>query len=156
MARFSSGAERSADSSSRQAGREGNLSIVAVGMRVVGELATDGVVKVEGAVEGSIRADREVLVAKGGVIEGDVYTRDAIVGGQVIGSIYADERVEVQQNSVVQGDIVTKKLIVQEGGEVNGHVRMGDPKALEQGAAVGKKRGDQAQVREPAATAPRQ
>ncbi|NIM48866.1 MAG: hypothetical protein GTN62_03665 [Gemmatimonadales bacterium] len=137
MGKFSSGgSEHSAESSGKQAGREGNLSIVAVGMRVVGELASDGVIKVEGAVEGSIRADREVLVAKGGLIEGDVFTRDAIVGGKVVGSIYADERVEVQQGSTVHGDIVTKKLIVQEGGEVNGHVRMGDPKALEQGAAV--------------------
>ncbi len=41
---------------------------------------------------------------------------------------------------MVQGDIVTKNLIVSEGGEVNGHVQMGDPKALEQGARVAAKR----------------
>jgi cytoskeletal protein CcmA (bactofilin family) len=120
----------------RAAGGEANLSIIAVGMRVVGELATDGVLKVEGSVEGSIRAERQVLVAKGGVISGDVYTREAIVGGRVVGSVYADERVEVQAASTVHGDIVTKRLMVQEGGEVNGHVRMEDPKALEQGAGV--------------------
>jgi cytoskeletal protein CcmA (bactofilin family) len=140
MAVFSSGAERTGESSGRQAGREGSLSIVAAGMRVVGEIATDGVLKVEGVVEGTIRADREVLVAKGGTIEGDVYTREVIVGGKVIGSLYVDERVEVQQNSLVQGDIVTKKLIVHEGGEVNGSVQMGEPKALEQAASVAARR----------------
>lgn len=129
-----------ADDSGRSGGREISISIVATGMRIVGELATDGVLKVEGTIVGSIRADREVLVARGGVIEGDVYTRQAIVGGRVVGSIYADERVEVQENSVVQGDIVTKKLIVSEGGEVNGNVQMGEPKALEQGAKVAAKR----------------
>jgi len=129
-------AKSSAGDSGRAGARDGNLSIVAVGMRVVGELATDGVLKVEGFVEGSIRADREVLVAHGGIIQGDVYTREAIVGGKVVGSIYADERVEVQANSVVQGDIVTARLIVSEGGEVNGRVEMGDPRALERGASV--------------------
>jgi cytoskeletal protein CcmA (bactofilin family) len=113
------------DDSGRSGGRDVSISIVATGMRIVGELATDGVLKVEGTIVGSIRADREVLVARGGVIEGDVYTRQAIVGGRVAGSIYADERVEVQENSMVQGDIVTKRLIVNEGGEVNGNVQMG-------------------------------
>ncbi|MGD2134891.1 MAG: polymer-forming cytoskeletal protein [Gemmatimonadales bacterium] len=134
MARFTSGSGgRSHDGSARG---EANLSIIATGMRIVGELASDGVVKVEGSVEGTIKTEREVLVAKGGTIEGDLYTREAIIGGRVRGSIFADERVEVQQGSIVEGDISTKKLVVQEGGEVNGHVRMGDPKALEQGAAV--------------------
>ena len=124
----------------RQSGRDVNISIVAPGMRVVGELATEGVLKVEGVVEGSIRADREVLVARGGVIEGDVYTSQVIVGGKVVGSIYADDRVEVLENSTVQGDIFTNKLVVNEGGEVNGRVEMGEPKALERGANVAVKR----------------
>lgn len=124
----------------RQSSRDVNISIVATGMKVVGELATEGVLKVEGIVVGSIRADREVLVARGGVIEGDIYTRQAIVGGKVVGSIYADDRVEVQENSIVQGDIATTKLIVSEGGEVNGRVEMGEPKALERGANVAVKR----------------
>lgn len=150
MAVFASGsAERTGDPGRRSGGRDGNLSIVAQGMRIVGELATDGVIKVEGVVEGNIRADREVLVAKGGVIQGDVYTRAVIVGGQVIGSIYADERVEVQEGSEVRGDIVTQRLVVQEGGEVNGHVRMGEAKALEHGAEVAK--GGTGPSQEPAA-----
>jgi cytoskeletal protein CcmA (bactofilin family) len=124
----------------RQSGRDVNISIVAIGMRVVGELATEGVLKVEGVVVGSIRADREVLVARGGVIEGDIYTSQAIVGGKVVGSIYADDRVEVLENSIVQGDIITNKLVVNEGGEVNGRVEMGEPKALERGANVAAKR----------------
>ncbi len=131
-----------ADDSGRSGGRDVSISIVATGMRIVGELATDGVLKVEGTVVGSMRADREVLVARGGVIEGDVYTRQAIVGGRVVGSIYADERVEVQANSMVQGDIVTKRLIVNEGGEVNGNVQMCEPNALERGAKVAAKRAE--------------
>lgn len=133
MARFTSGSGEGSHDGGRG---EANLSIIAAGMRIVGEVTADGVVKVEGTVEGSIKAEREVLVAKGGAIEGDLYTREAIIGGRVRGSIYADERIEVQQGSIVEGDIATKKLVVQEGGEVNGHVRMGDPKALERGAAA--------------------
>lgn len=99
-------------------------------MRVEGDLTSDGVVKVEGKVVGTIRAAHQVLVAKEGVIEGDVYTREAVLGGEVHGTIVADERVEIQSTSVVNGDIVTRRLAVHDGGEVNGHIRMGDPACL--------------------------
>jgi cytoskeletal protein CcmA (bactofilin family) len=109
---------------------EPGLSIIASGMRVEGELITDGVVKVEGTVVGSVRAEQQVLVANGGTVEGDVYTQEAIVGGEVRGAIYAAQRVEVQATSVVHGDITTQRIVVHEGGEVNGRVKMGDPGAL--------------------------
>ncbi len=114
----------------KAASREPGLSVVASGMSINGHLDTNGVVKVEGKVTGSIRAERQVLVDRGGMVDGDIMTREAIIGGKVRGAIYADERVEVQATSLINGDITTKRILLQEGGEVNGHVRMEDPKAL--------------------------
>src|SRR3990170_2150964 len=108
--------------------REPGLSVIAPGMRVEWELVTDGVVKIEGTVVGTVRAEQQVLVAKGGLVEGDIHTREAVLGGEVRGAILAHERVEVQATSVVHGDIGTQRIVVHEGGEVNGHVRMGDPR----------------------------
>lgn len=110
------------------------LSIIGAGMKVTGDLFAEGVIKVEGTVVGTVRAARQVLVAKGGVVEGDVFTREAIVGGDVRGGIQADERVEIQATSVVHGDIATRKLFVQEGGEINGVIRMGEDVSLEREA----------------------
>lgn len=109
------------------------LSIVGADLRIEGELTSEGVIKVEGTVVGTVRAAHQVLVARGGAIEGDVHTREAIVAGGVHGSVFAAERVEVQEGAVVNGDIVTKRLAVMEGGEVNGHVRMRDARPVQQG-----------------------
>jgi cytoskeletal protein CcmA (bactofilin family) len=125
--------------------REPGLSVIAPGMRVEGELVTDGVVKIEGTVVGTVRAEQQVLVAKGGLVEGDIHTREAVLGGEVRGAILAHERVEVQATSVVHGDIGTQRIVVHEGGEVNGHVRMGDPRAS---AAQEEEDGDAGAVRE--------
>lgn len=100
------------------------LSIVATGMRITGDLETDGVVKIEGHVKGSIRAGQQVLIAQGGIVEGDLFTREAIVGGEVHGLIRAEERVEIQTTAVVQGDIMTRRIAILEGGRVNGEVNM--------------------------------
>jgi cytoskeletal protein CcmA (bactofilin family) len=105
---------------------EAGLSIIGTGMRVVGDITADGVVKIDGVVVGTVRAARQVLVGKGGEVEGDVIAREAIIGGEVRGSIRAEERVEIQSTSVVHGDIAAKRLLVQEGGEINGVVRMGE------------------------------
>jgi cytoskeletal protein CcmA (bactofilin family) len=106
---------------------ESALSIIGSGMRVVGDITAEGVVKIEGTVIGTVRAGRQVLVAKGGEVEGDVIAREAIIGGEVRGTVVAEERAEVQASSVVHGDITTKRLLVHEGGEINGVVRMGTP-----------------------------
>jgi cytoskeletal protein CcmA (bactofilin family) len=110
------------------------LSIIGSGMRVVGDISAEGVVKIEGTVVGTVQAGRQVLVAKGGLVEGDVVTREAIIGGEVRGGIQASERVELQTTSVVHGDIAARRLLVQEGGEINGVVRMSEG-ALEESAA---------------------
>src|SRR6266700_507818 len=102
------------------------LSIIGTGMRIVGDISADGVVKIEGTVVGTVQAAKQVLVAKGGEVEGDVVSREAIIGGEVRGGIYAEERVELQATSVVHGDDSTKRLFVQEGGEINGVLRMGE------------------------------
>src|SRR5260370_1288110 len=80
----------------------------------------------EGMGVGRVGAGRQVRGGKGGEGEGDVISREAIIGGEVRGSIRADERIEIQSTSVVHGDVVAKRLLVQEGGEINGVVRMGD------------------------------
>ncbi len=104
----------------------GGLSIIAVGMTIRGDIESNGTVKVEGEVDGHVRAKAQVLVAKGGLVHGDIEAREAIVGGTVQGAIRAAERVEVQAGAAVQGDITTKRIAVAEGGSLNGQIRMGE------------------------------
>lgn len=102
------------------------LSIIGVGMTVHGDVDTGGVVKVEGTVNGHVSASQQVLVAKGGQIDGDVDTREAVVGGIVHGAVRASERVEIQTGAMVRGDITTKRIAVAEGAVLNGSIKMGE------------------------------
>src|SRR5881628_2244440 len=101
---------------------ETGLSIIGTGMRVVGDITAEGVVKIEGTVVGTVRAGRQVLVGKGGEVEGDVISREAINRGEGRGRLRGHERVGNQASCVVHGDIAAKRLLVQEGGEINGVV----------------------------------
>ena len=103
-----------------------SLSIIAAGTTIAGNIETEGVIKIEGRVEGSIRAARQVLIGRQGEVQGDIHTHEAVIGGKVHGTIVATERLEVQGTSVIVGDIDTRAIAVIEGGKINGTVRISD------------------------------
>jgi cytoskeletal protein CcmA (bactofilin family) len=102
------------------------FSIIASDMTVIGDLETEGVVRIEGRVKGTVRVGSQVLVAAGAVIEGDLHTQEAVIAGQVSGGIHAGDRVELQATAVVSGDIMTPRIAIVEGARVTGEVKM-DP-----------------------------
>jgi cytoskeletal protein CcmA (bactofilin family) len=105
------------------------FSIVAKDMTIIGDLETEGVVRIEGRIRGTVRAGSQILVGQGAQVEGDLHTREAVVGGEVIGSIHASERVELQPSASVTGNIITPRIAVLEGGKVSGEVRIQDQQA---------------------------
>ncbi|HUF26684.1 MAG TPA: polymer-forming cytoskeletal protein [Gemmatimonadaceae bacterium] len=124
MAIFSKeAAERTSDVRAAATG-DGALSIIAAGMVVLGDIESNGVVKVEGRVEGTIRAARQVLIGRQGEVKGDVDTPEAVIGGKVEGRITTTERIEIQATALVDGDVFTKAILILEGGRINGTVRM--------------------------------
>jgi len=100
------------------------FSIIASDMTVVGDLETEGVVRIEGRVRGAVRVGQQVLVVAGAVIEGDLHTQEAVIAGQVSGAIFAKDRVELQASAVVAGDILTPRIAIVEGARVSGEVKM--------------------------------
>jgi cytoskeletal protein CcmA (bactofilin family) len=105
-------------------------SVLARGVRIHGTVHTDGVVRIEGVVDGDVRAGGQVLVAPGGFIEGDVITRHAVVGGEVRGQVLAETKVEIRTGGEVRGNVVTPRIVVEEGGTVNGMLRTAEPPDL--------------------------
>ncbi|HEX9562341.1 MAG TPA: polymer-forming cytoskeletal protein [Gemmatimonadaceae bacterium] len=103
---------------------ESGTSVIAPQMKIVGDVETTGILKVDGTVQGSIRGARQVMLGRTGVIQGDVHAEEIILGGRVVGTVTATERVEIQANSVIEGDIHTRTIVVFEGGLLNGNVRM--------------------------------
>ena len=79
--------------------------------------------------EGTVRAGKAVVVGKDGSVEGDLVTQDAIIGGRVNGTLIAESRLELQATCVVEGEIKARRLKLDEGGQINGKVFVGEIKA---------------------------
>lgn len=111
------------------ASAESAVSTIAHDMKIVGDVSCSGVIRIEGHVEGSVKGARQVLVGRQGMVKGDVSAREAIIGGKIEGSVHATERVEVQGTALINGDLFAKSMLVQEGGRINGAIRMEDVSA---------------------------
>lgn len=109
---------------------ESALSVIAYGMKVVGDIESNGVVKIEGTVEGSVRGGKQVLIGRQGMVKGNISSREIVVGGNVDGTITAEERVEIQATSSITGDVYSKTIVVIEGGRLNGTVHMDEARAM--------------------------
>jgi cytoskeletal protein CcmA (bactofilin family) len=105
------------------------FSIIASDMAVIGDLETQGVVRIEGRVKGTVRVGSQIVVAQGATIEGDLHTQEAVIAGMVTGAIHASERVELQPSAVVAGDIHTARIAIVEGAKITGEVKMDPTKA---------------------------
>ena len=105
---------------------ESVISIIGPGMRVVGDCETDGTVRVEGTVEGSIHAGKAVVVGKDGLVDGDVLTQDAVISGRVMGTLTAESRLELQATCRIEGEVRARRMQLEEGALLNGTVLMGE------------------------------
>ena len=107
---------------------EASISIIGPGMNIVGDLSTDGTVRVEGRIEGTVRAGKSVLIGKTGEVVGDVLTQDAVIGGTVRGTVVAESRLELQSTCDIEGQIRARSqhLQLEEGARFNGQIQMLD------------------------------
>jgi len=118
-------------------GRNGQVSVVGKGMRVVGDCESEGEIRVEGAVTGSVRASR-IHVTDSGSVAGDLSplsegTGVLSVAGRVGGAIRGAE-VEVRRGGSVAGAVSAERATVH--GHVGGGIVVKDRLALEETAVV--------------------
>lgn len=88
-----------------------------------GELFSTGILRLDGAVDGTIRAD-QVLLTETAIIKGDIIAGKIFVDGQVEGNLKAEDLVEIRPKGKVIGNIFAAKFQVMSGGEFNGQITM--------------------------------
>lgn len=113
--------ERQADG----AAPETVISIIGPGMKIVGDCETEGTIRIEGTIEGTVKAGKAVVIGKDGYVNGDVHTQDAVVSGKVVGALTAASRLELQATSYIEGQVRARRLQLEEGAVLNGEVDMG-------------------------------
>ena len=95
-------------------------TVIAQGITFTGTLRGEGVVQVEGVVEGEFDMTGAVIVAESGLIRGPVAADVVRVAGRVEGNVHAREHMRLESSGSLDGDVTTASLVVEDGGTLNG------------------------------------
>ena len=99
-------------------------SVIGGGMELEGQLTARGDLRIEGRVKGSIRTQGEVVVAREGVVDGDIEAAEIHVGGRVSGTVTATGAARFMEGCRVDAEIRAPVVAIEEGGTVNGRLVM--------------------------------
>jgi len=98
---------------------------IARGVKVEGNLASQGNVLVEGDVQGTIQIGGLLTIGQEAKINANVNAQEAVISGSVEGNIVIAKRLELKAAARILGDIQAEALTVETGASINGRVAVG-------------------------------
>lgn len=113
-----------------RAATQPGVSVIAADAELVGDVSTPGDVRIEGRLTGNVRAAKQLLVACGGRIDGEIDAADVVVSGEVVGPVRASRSVALHASAQVYGDITTPRITVKEGAALDVHLCMTEPRPV--------------------------
>ncbi len=78
-----------------------------------GTLSFNGVVRIDGKMDGEVNTDDTLIVGENGVLEANINAGTVICRGKIKGTIKASKRIEIHNNSEVVGNISAPALLVE-------------------------------------------
>jgi cytoskeletal protein CcmA (bactofilin family) len=99
-------------------------SVVSSNSNWNGILRTEGSINVHGRAEGELHAANDVFVAEGAEVDAHIFADNVVVAGTVRGKVEARGRLELLAQGHVSGDVKAPRLIVHEGAQLSGQLKM--------------------------------
>lgn len=98
--------------------------ILGPGTQLEGIIHSEGILRIDGFLNGGVAIAQEVLIGKTGKVKGDIKAKTVAVSGNVTGNITALNSIKMLPNAEVYGDIETKYLSILPGATFQGNCTM--------------------------------
>lgn len=109
-------------------------TVIGSGSVVKGDIHSRGTLRIDGNVEGNIRADATIIIGEKGVVKANITAGHVVIGGTVHGNVHGREKVEVLSTGRMYGDVTTaaSKFVVAEGVIFEGRCTMSQAEGAKQ------------------------
>ncbi len=104
---------------------DGNITLLAKGVELKGEIKVEGTVRIDGRLEGDVHTKGQVIVGEDGVVKGTIYAGSLISSGRIKANITVTERIELLKTAVVIGEIHCPVISIEAGAKFQGVSDMG-------------------------------
>lgn len=100
-------------------------NMIGPGTKIIGDINTNGDIRIDGQIEGSINSKGKVVIGVNGNVKGEIYCTNAEVSGILSGKVSAAELLCLKSNSKFNGEIIAGKLSIEPGAMFTGSCSMG-------------------------------
>ena len=89
-----------------------------------GDLVCDGIVKIDGIVQGSIKTVSTVIISEKARVDANIEAQNISVSGQAKGTMVAKGRLEILSTGRVWADVTVSSFLLDDGGKLHGALQM--------------------------------
>ncbi len=99
-------------------------NVFANGTRIVGNIKSDGDIRIDGEIEGEIKTNGRVVLGKTSLVNGTITCPNAEILGKFNGVLEIEDTLAIRDTAVVTGDLTTSKLTIDINAVFNGTCNM--------------------------------
>ena len=98
----------------------GSRNHIAQGTKIKGDVETEGDLRIDGTLEGSIISKGKLVVGSTGEVKGEIKCVNANISGKVQGQMVVAEMLAVTASGLFSGDMTYGKMSVEPGAQLEG------------------------------------
>jgi cytoskeletal protein CcmA (bactofilin family) len=102
-----------------------SVNIIGAGTSIEGDINTNGDMRIDGSLTGTINVKGKLVVGPSGTVEGEIICQNADISGTIKGKIGVAELLSLKSSSKLNGDIITNKIAIEPGAAFSGSCSMG-------------------------------
>ncbi len=102
-----------------------SVNIIGAGTIIDGDITTNGDIRIDGTLTGSINVKGKLVIGVSGSAEGEIICQNADISGTLKGKIGIAELLSLKASAKLTGDIITNKIAIEPGAIFAGSCSMG-------------------------------
>jgi cytoskeletal protein CcmA (bactofilin family) len=103
----------------------GSHNLIAAGTVIKGNIESEGNIRIDGTVVGTVKCKGKLVIGNTGKIEGEIFCQNAVVSGDAKAKLTVTELLSLLSTAKLTGEIVAGKLSIEPGAIFTGTCSMG-------------------------------
>jgi cytoskeletal protein CcmA (bactofilin family) len=101
-----------------------SINLIGAGTVIKGDVKSNGDIRIDGSLIGSLNAKGKLVVGTTGIIEGEIICQNADFSGIIKASVTVTELLSMKASAKLNGDVITNKIAIEPGAMFSGSCSM--------------------------------
>lgn len=101
-----------------------SVNLLGAGTSIKGDIKSNGDIRIDGSLSGSIHSKGKVIIGETGRVEGEIICKNADISGEIKAQLIVSDLLTLKSTAKFYGDITTGKLAIESGAAFTGTCKM--------------------------------